>query len=181
MFVVPGPAGRGAPSELAELLGPERAAAVAALLLARAVAWGEGLAGAVSVLDGGLDDLARAVRERSGPVLIAWAGLPTWRDDNASGVLDDLASGCDLSVGPVFDGGLYLLGLARPEPSLFDLPPETWEGPNILGELLGLAARAELSAGLLRPERGLRGAGDVQAALADPLTDPELAGLLRGA
>jgi hypothetical protein len=40
------------------------------------------------------------------------------------------------------------------------------------------AREADLEVGLLRTERGLRQPEDLRALLADPLTDPEIRGLL---
>ena len=130
--------------------------------------------------------LGEAVRhvvaaDAGAPVLVAWPVLPRWLPEHAEGALDDLRAGCDASVGPVFDGGIYALALARPIPSLFALPAEAWDSPEALGIIIGALNEAELSVGLLRPERGLRGPGDVRAALADPLTDDELRAILGGA
>jgi glycosyltransferase A (GT-A) superfamily protein (DUF2064 family) len=95
-------------------------------------------------------------------------------------VLDDLASGCDVSVGPVFDGGLYLLALTRVLPLLFALPAEAWDSHDAMGRVLGAINEEGATVGLLRAERGLRRPGDVRAALADPLLDGELRALLEG-
>jgi glycosyltransferase A (GT-A) superfamily protein (DUF2064 family) len=115
-----------------------------------------------------------------GPLLVAWPGLPRWRADHAGSALDDLADGCDLSVGPVFDGGFYLLALRAPIPSLFALGADAWSGPDAMGLALDFVHRAGLQTGLLRAERALRRAADVRAALADPLLDPELRSILQG-
>jgi glycosyltransferase A (GT-A) superfamily protein (DUF2064 family) len=125
------------------------------------------------------DASARALCEAGGgPLLIAWPDLPRWRADHASGALADLADDCDVSVGPVFDGGFYLLALARPLPELFAEPEADWIGPDAMATAFAAAARAGLNVGMLRAERGLRRPDDVCAALADPLTDPELRALL---
>lgn len=115
-----------------------------------------------------------------GPVLVAWPELAWWRPAHAHAALDDLRSGCDVTVGPVFDGGFYLLGLNRPIPGLLAAPDDGWLGPQAMGLVLAAAHAAGLQAGLLRAERGLHGEADVRAALADPLLDAELAGVLRG-
>jgi len=80
----------------------------------------------------------------------------------------------------VFDGGFYLLALARPLPALFDLPADTWRSADAMGTALVAAHSAGAEVGLLRTERGLRSPADVAAALADPLLDAELRGLLDG-
>jgi glycosyltransferase A (GT-A) superfamily protein (DUF2064 family) len=196
--------------ELAELLGTGRYERLEQLLLARALAWAarvapghvhiaydpagaepalRGLAGeGVSIFpltgDGVSRRLLRAVErvlgEGHGPVLVAWPELPQWRPAHADGALDDLSDGCDVSVGPVFDGGFYLLALARLVPSLFELPDDGWRSPEAMGRLLAAAQHEALEPGLLRAERGLRRPADVRAAVADPLLDPDLADVLRG-
>lgn len=115
----------------------------------------------------------------AGPVLIIWPELAQWRDEHAAGALDDIAAGCGVSIGPVFDGGFYLVALAAPVPSLWALPATAWDSPDAIGLALEAVHREGLEAGLLGPERGLRRPGDVRAALADPLLDPELREILR--
>jgi glycosyltransferase A (GT-A) superfamily protein (DUF2064 family) len=195
--------------ELVELLGPDRCAALARALVARAARWAADvapgrvyvacepgdaadplleLAGAgarllpargAGVTERLADAVARAWTEAAdGPVLVAWPCLPCWRAEHARGALEDLAAGCDVSVGPVFDGGFYLMALGRPAPSLFALSADAWSSPDGIGGALAVIDHAGLQAGLLRPERGLRRAADVRAALADPLLDPELRSIL---
>ncbi|MGZ4168228.1 MAG: DUF2064 domain-containing protein [Solirubrobacteraceae bacterium] len=177
-------AGEAAP-ELGDLLGAERAADVERLLRERALRW------AWDVSPGGVhfpadsEGLADAVQRvlsdaGGGAVLVIWPALPRWGPEHAEGVLDDLASGCDASVGPVFDGGLYMLALRRVLPALFALPGETWESPDAMGRVLGAINDEGAPVGLLRAERGLRREADVRAALADPLLDEELRALLAG-
>lgn len=185
VLVVPGPADiADGHAELAGLLGHERFARLQSLLLSRAVAWSRQAAGDhVTVLEppageGLAHEVERAFADARRPVLIAWADLPVWRAEHTAGVRDDLAAGCDVSVGPVFDGGFYLLALARPVPDLLTASGDAWTGPDSMGAILGAAHEAGLSAGLLRPERALRGAADVRAALADPLLDAELRAVL---
>ena len=113
-----------------------------------------------------------------GPLLIAWPELMHWRPEHAEAALTDLGDGYELSVGPVFDGGFYLLALAHPLPALFGLPDATWRSRDSLTLVLGAAHAAGVEGGMLRAERGLRSPGDVRAALADPLLDLELRALL---
>jgi uncharacterized protein len=113
-----------------------------------------------------------------GPVLIIWPDLPSWRPDHADGALDDLGHGCDFSIGPGFDGGFYLIALARPLPPLYALTEPAWRGPDAIGMAIAAANEAGLEVGLLRAERGLHRAQDVRAMLADPLLDSELRELL---
>lgn len=72
--------------------------------------------------------------------------------------------------GPVVDGGLYLLGLRKPAPDLLErLDVALANGdPGALG--LAAASELGLEIGLLRVERALRTASDLEAALADPGT-----------
>lgn len=169
--------------ELGELLGAEPAGRLADLLLARAMHWASALnPGGVHVAAGS-ETLADAV-ERVGAdvggeaLLVIWPALARWLPEHAEGVLDDLASGCGASVGPVFDGGLYMLAVTGLLPSLLALPEETWDSPDALGRVLGAINETGVAVGLLRAERGLRRPADVQAALADPLLDDELRALL---
>ncbi|MGH2870862.1 MAG: hypothetical protein ACRDL5_00160, partial [Solirubrobacteraceae bacterium] len=113
-----------------------------------------------------------------GPLLVAWPRLPCWSPAHADGALGDLAAGCDVSIGPLFAGGLYLLAIARPQPELLSLICRPRPGPEALGAFLDAVQRSGLAVGLLRAERGLQTAPDVRAALADPLLDPELRELL---
>jgi glycosyltransferase A (GT-A) superfamily protein (DUF2064 family) len=171
--------------ELADALGAERAARLEDLLLARAMQWASELSpGGVHVAADSEalgDAIERAVAEVGGEaLLVIWPALPSWRPEHAEAVLDDLASGCGASVGPVFDGGLYMLALTRALPSLLTLPEETWDSPDAMGRVLRAINEAGVAVGLLRAERGLRRPADARAALADPLLDGELRALLDG-
>jgi glycosyltransferase A (GT-A) superfamily protein (DUF2064 family) len=121
---------------------------------------------------------ARLFARGDGPVLIIWPDLPRWRADHFHGALDDLTAGCDLSLGPEFDGGFYMIGLARPLPALFALPETSWRSPDAISAAVGAVTEAGLEVGLLRAERGLRRPEDVRAVLADPLTDSEMRSIL---
>jgi glycosyltransferase A (GT-A) superfamily protein (DUF2064 family) len=172
-------------AELAELVGAERVAELDRLLLRRAMDWAEEVSpGGVRRADDSEalgDAVARAFGETRGqPVLVVWPALPRWRAEHADGVLDDLREGCVASVGPIFDGGLYMLALTRPLPALVALPADTWDSPDAMGLVLGAINEAGVAVGLLRAERGLRRPADVRAALADPLLDAELRALLDG-
>jgi hypothetical protein len=121
---------------------------------------------------------AEVLAREQARLLILWPRLARWRSAHVTAALDDLHAGCGVSLAPLFDGGLYLLALDRMMPELFDLEDEVLVGAQAMAELLGAAARAGVEVGLLRAERALRRPGDVAAALADPLLDPELRGLL---
>lgn len=171
--------------ELGDLLGAERAADVERLLRERALRWASDLSPGGIHFPADSEGLADAVRRvfseaGGGAVLVIWPALPHWGPEHAQGVLDDLASGCDASVGPVFDGGLYMLALTRMLPALFALPGATWDSPDAMGRVLGAINEEGAAVGLLRAERGLRREADVRAALADPLLDAELRAVLAG-
>jgi hypothetical protein len=121
---------------------------------------------------------ARLFARGDGPVLIVWPDLARWRREHAVAALGDLAAGCDVALGPEFDGGFYMIGLARPVPALFQLPERAWRSPDAMSAAIVAAREADLEVGLLRAERGLRRPEDVRALLADPLTDPEIRELL---
>jgi uncharacterized protein len=133
---------------------------------------GEGIAARLA------DATARLFTHGAGPLLIVWPDLLRWRPDHASGALEDLEHGCDLSLGPVFDGGLYLLAVVRPLPELFSLPEQTWQSPDAMTVALAAAQHAGLQIGILRSERALHRSADIRAALADPLLAPELAAII---
>lgn len=134
---------------------------------------GDGIAGRLA------DVAARSFGSRDGPLLVVWPDLPRLRPEHARGALDDLAAGCDLVLGPVVDGGFYLVGLARPLPKLFALPEQDWRSPDVMRVGLAAITDAELELGILRAERGLHRPADVRAALADPCLPEELARILR--
>ena len=194
--------------ELAELLGPARYIRMEQLLLSRAAEWAAAVApgrvhvavepgGAEPSLHGLVGEVAELFASASrqvgtaarrvfdaggeGPVFIVWPELPRWRPEHAAGALDDLGNGCDVSVGPVFDGGFYLVALARFSPAVFTLPDDGWRHPEAMGQMLLAAHQAGLDAGLLRAERALRRPADVRAFLADPLLDEELRDVLESA
>lgn len=175
---------------LAERLGVQRAADLDAVLHARALAAAEALSPAAVRVAGPLgtgnapSELAAAVAQAwpgsgvEGPLIILWPDLPRWRSAHLAAALSDLADGCDVALGPVFDGGFYLLALSRPIPGLLELPPDAWHSPDAMGMTFALAVKDGVTAGLLRAERALRTAADVAAALADPLLDGQLRDLL---
>jgi hypothetical protein len=134
---------------------------------------GDGIAGRLA------DVAARSFAGGGGPVLVVWPDLPRLRPEHASAALDDLAAGCDVVLGPVIDGGFYLVGLARPLPQLFALPERDWRGPDVMKVGLAAVTEAQLELGILRAERGLHRPGDVRAALADPCLPGDLARILR--
>lgn len=113
------------------------------------------------------------------PLIIVWPVLSRLTAAHATAALEDLAHGCDIVLGPVFDGGLYLVGVRRPVPALFALPERSWRSPELVAIALTVARDSGLEIGLLRTERALQRPPDVRSALADPLLAPELARVLR--
>jgi hypothetical protein len=167
------------PEQLDARLGRDRAVAVRRLLHGRAVDWAQTVAPG-AVWTAAADETAAQAAERvwaehgDAPLLVAWPDLRRWRIEHASAALEDLADGCTLALGPVFDGGFYVLALARPLPDVLALEA----GPDVRDLAVAAAHEAGAQTGLLHAERGLHSGADVAAALADPLLDPELRALL---
>jgi uncharacterized protein len=133
---------------------------------------GDGIAGRLA------DASARVLARSRGPLLIVWPDLPRFRVAHASGALEDLKSGADVVLGPAIDGGLYLVGIARPLPELFALPEQAWR--NDVMAVAGAAIRdVGFEVGILRAERALHRPADVRAAIADPLLPDDVATILR--
>lgn len=150
-------------AELRPLVGPD------ALLFPQN---GEGIAGRLA------DASARVLTRSGGPLLIVWPDLPQLRPAHAAAALDDLSSGCDVVLGPAIDGGLYLVGVARPLPELFALPESAWRN-DVMGVALTAIREVGFEVGILRAERALHRPADVRAALADPLLPADVAAILR--
>jgi uncharacterized protein len=194
-------------TRLEPLLGPEGCARLQAALVARAAAWAAEVGDAYVVftpedardeiaalapgatllpqVPGTLGDrLAGAFRavfeDHPGPAVLVGVDTPQLGPAHAAAALDDLRDGIDVTVGPADDGGYYLIGLRAPNDALFDLPAELWGGSEVLLRTLEAADRAGLSVAMLRSERDLDDPADARALLADPLTPPEIAALLRG-
>jgi glycosyltransferase A (GT-A) superfamily protein (DUF2064 family) len=195
---------------LEPMLGPERCSLLQAALIRRATEWAHAIAPqAVFVAheppDSGpelrvligdrvvllpqsgsgiaarvADAAARVFGRHTGPLLIAWPDLPRLRGDHAAAALGDLNAGCDVSLGPVIDGGFYLVALSRPLPQLFGLPEQAWRSPDAMTIGLAAAREAGLEVGILRSERALHRPADMRAALADPLLAPEIERILGG-
>jgi glycosyltransferase A (GT-A) superfamily protein (DUF2064 family) len=133
---------------------------------------GAGIAGRLA------DAVGRVFARGAGPLVVLWPGVPHLRGAVAEAVLSDLRAGCDVVLGPVFDGGFYLVALARPLPALFELSERDWRSTDAMA--VGLAAIREGGAevGMLRAERALSRPADVRAALLDPLLPPPVAAVL---
>jgi hypothetical protein len=134
---------------------------------------GDGIAGRVA------DAVGRVSAHSSGPIFIVWPDLARFGPSIERATRIDLTDGADLVLGPVFDGGYYLIALARPLPSLFAMSESVWRGPDSFNQVLLAANKAGLEVGMLRGERALHRPADVRAALADPLL-PEAVGRALG-
>jgi glycosyltransferase A (GT-A) superfamily protein (DUF2064 family) len=158
-----------------------RSEALEAELVGRARRWAEAVApGGVVAASSGVGEAVAGLfgQGGGGPVVVIWPELTRWRSDHAAGALHDLAHDCEISVGPMFDGGFYLVAFAHPVPALLELPDDAWTTPDPIGLAAGAAQRSGSGVGLLRTERGLRTPADVSAVLADPLVDDQLRALL---
>jgi glycosyltransferase A (GT-A) superfamily protein (DUF2064 family) len=133
---------------------------------------GEGITGRLA------DASARVLARAGGPLLIVWPDLPRLRVAHAAAALDDLKSGCDVVLGPAIDGGLYMVGIARPLPELFALPEQAWRN-DVMGVALTAIRDVGFEVGILRAERALHRPADLRAALADPLLPEDVAAILR--
>ena len=196
-------------TRLEPLLGAEGCAALQAELVRRAAAWAAAVGTPyvaftpsdahaeiaalapegtrlIDQADGDLGDrLAGAfdavLAEHGGPVVLIGVDTPQIKPDVGRQAIEDLRSGVDVTFGPAADGGYYLVGLNEQHPEIFDLPTEKWGGPEVFELSLAAAHTAGLQLGMLRAERDLDDEEDARAMLADPLTPPEIAVLLRPA
>lgn len=117
--------------------------------------------------------------EHGGPVVLIGVDTPQIKPEVGRQAIEDLLSGVDVTFGPAADGGYYLVGLNEKHPEVFDLPTEKWGGAEVFELSLAAAHAAGLQLAMLRAERDLDDEEDARAMLADPLTPPEIAALLR--
>jgi hypothetical protein len=194
---------------LEPLIGADACVALQSLLIARTLAWAEAVApGAVHVAHDPPDSAAelrplvgrrvglfpqngdgiamrladaasRVYAHHEGPLLAVWPDVPRLRAAHANAALGDLAAGCDVVLGPAVDGGMYMVGIARPLPRLFALPEQAWRSRDVMTVGIAAAREAGLEIGILRVERALHRPSDARAALADPLVPEPVAQLLR--
>jgi glycosyltransferase A (GT-A) superfamily protein (DUF2064 family) len=171
--------------ELERALGSDRLAHLSAALVAAAQKWARAVApDAIHHAQAGeplADAITRVFGVHDGPLLVVWPLLPQLRCEHALAALDDFEAGCDLVLGPLIDGGLYLLGLARPVSALLSIPEATWQEPDAMAIGLAAARDSGIEVGLLRAERGVRRPGDLRAALADPLLPEGIRRILKRA
>ena len=90
--------------------------------------------------------------------------------ETAAAALDDLAAGCAVSIGPVFEAP-STCSRCRADPELVALGEQPWHGVQAMAGVFTVVEQRKLEVGLLRAERGLRRPSDVRALRADPLTD----------
>lgn len=137
----------------------------------RALAWGEAVGATRRAADAG--EAAAALATQDGPVILVAADVPQLAPVHAEMALEDLRAGCDISVGPSADGGLYLVAMRERRDGV-PLDPHAWTGREVFASTLEAAFAASLEVGMLRAERALRSDADVRALLADPLAPPEV-------
>jgi glycosyltransferase A (GT-A) superfamily protein (DUF2064 family) len=121
------------------------------------------------------DAVARVYSHLTAPILVVWPDLPELRPEHAEAALSDLANGAEVVLGPTFDGGFYLVGLARPLSWLFELPEQFWRSADGIGAAISAAGNDNREVGILRAERALHRPADVRALLADPMIPAPLA------
>lgn len=120
------------------------------------------------------------LRERTQPLLVVGTDMPTLTRAHAREAEAVLRGGADAVFGPSLDGGYWIVGLARPQPDLFDLGA-AWDGATVLERSLERAEAAGLRAELLGTGRGLHGSADARALTAAGRLPPEVAEILRPA
>ncbi len=193
-------------TRLEPLLGPDGCARLQAALIARAARWACAAAPGAAFLghtgppalvrglvpagvrlfpqvEGSLGEriaaaAAHVLERAGGPLLVVGADAVALGPGHAAAALDDLAHGCDVTLGPATDGGYYLVGLREPRPELFALAAAAWGGPGVLRLTIAAAEDAGLRIGLLRAERDLDEPQDARALLVDPLTPPDIRAVL---
>ncbi len=121
------------------------------------------------------DAVGRVGADGPGPILVVWPDLPQLKLAHGEAAIHDLAGGADVVLGPVFDGGFYLIGMARQIPEVFNVPEEALRSPGGFNLLLQLAYKSKLQVGLLQAERALRRPADLRAVMVDPLFDGPVA------
>jgi uncharacterized protein len=199
LVVARAPSARPVKPELAPLLAEERRVALQELLIRRAGAWAATVApgAAFFAIEGALEEVAALLpqgvgafaqegsepaevlaaaiaRVGRGPLLVAGTDCTRLAEGHARAALDDLAAGCDVTVGATLEGGWYLAGLARPSPELLTVAPDGWQREGGLGLVLARASELGAEVGMLRHERLLVTPADAAALLTDPLLPDEL-------
>ena len=199
-----------AKTRLAPMLGDDRCACLQAALITRAVAVATSVApGAtfvafdppdargevaglvprgvelVAQLGGHLGErLAAAVTDvyavHQGLLVVVGTDIPLLGARHLRDAFAVLAGGDDVVLGPAYDGGYYLAGMTRPEPSLFDIAPELWGGPDVLAATLARVEADGARCHLLEELRDLDIPEDAVALAAEPTLPSALRPLLSG-
>lgn len=115
-----------------------------------------------------------------GPLAVIGADIPLLGARHLRDAFAALATGDDVVLGPAYDGGYYLAGMNRPVPSLFDITPELWGGPDVLAATVARAEADGLRCHLLEELRDLDTPEDAVALAAEPSLPSELRPLLGG-
>lgn len=117
------------------------------------------------------DAAARALDGGPAGLLVVGTDLPVLGAEHAEAARAALADGADVVFGPAYDGGYYLIGLARVDERVFGLPAEEWSGPSVLAlSVLACEAAGLRTVVLERFEHDLDVPADIDRALADPRT-----------
>jgi rSAM/selenodomain-associated transferase 1 len=96
------------------------------------------------------DAVGAAFRAAPRPVLVVGADAPHVPAARLAEASRALRADADLVLGPAADGGYYLIGLARPAPSVFDDIP--WGTADVLAATRARANAVRLRTQLLAPE-----------------------------
>lgn len=115
-----------------------------------------------------------------GPLVVVGTDIPLLEARHLRDAFGALAGGHDVVLGPAYDGGYYLAGMNRPEPSLFDIAPELWGGSRVLSATTTRVRAGGLRVGLLEVLRDLDTPEDARALATDCRLPLELRSLLSG-
>jgi rSAM/selenodomain-associated transferase 1 len=124
------------------------------------------------------DATLRVLADRPGPLVVIGTDIPLLSRSHLIDATVLLATGTDAVFGPAEDGGYYLVGLARHQPSLFSIDPDLWGGPAVLEATLSRVQAAGASVALLGRLRDLDTPADAMALRADPALHADLRQIL---
>ncbi len=96
-----------------------------------------------------LEAVLRASRDGSRATVLIGADAPTMPASIVIEAFDELQRGATVVIAPAADGGFVLIGLGRPEPTLFREVP--WGGPEVFEVVLERARAAGIEPRHLRP------------------------------
>ncbi|MBA3262391.1 MAG: TIGR04282 family arsenosugar biosynthesis glycosyltransferase [Thermoleophilaceae bacterium] len=125
--------------------------------------------------------LARAVEraDKHDRLVIVGTDAPLLGPEHVRAAWRALRDGWDACIVPALDGGYALIALARPAPTVFDLPSAAWGGPQVLELTMAALHRARLSCRLLDPVADLDTPEDALAFRDDPRCPPAIRTRLR--